>query len=52
MKNKLEETSVQFTQKQIDNEIFQQRIKSNKSMLKKLNEKALDRAFQLYRFPA
>jgi len=49
MKAKLEVDSIKLTQKYIDNEMAQQCIQFNKKMLKKLNERALSRAFQLDR---
>lgn len=52
MEVKLVVTSAQLNQKHIDNELFQQRAQFNKNMLQKLNEKALDRAFQLERHSA
>jgi hypothetical protein len=45
----IEIDSIKSTQKYIDNEIAQQSIQSNKEMLKKLSERALNRAFQLDR---
>lgn len=52
MKAKLDVTSIALTQKRIDNEIVQQRMLFNKNMLKKINENALNRAFQLDRLSA
>jgi len=50
METKLEVNVIKLTQKYIDNEIAQQSIQFNKKILKKLNERALNRAFQLDRF--
>ena len=49
MEAKLEVNLSKLTQKYMDNEVVQQSIQSNKKMLKKLNEQALNRAFQLDR---
>jgi len=49
MKTKLVINSIKTNQKYIDAEIVQQSIRFNKEMLKTLNEKALNRAFQLDR---
>jgi hypothetical protein len=51
MENQLELKmhAIKLTQKQIDSEVAQQFNPSYKDMLRTLNEKALDRAFQLDR---
>jgi hypothetical protein len=45
----LKSHSIKLTQKQIDSEVAQHFNTSNKDILRMLNEKALDRAFQLDR---
>ncbi|MDO6444433.1 hypothetical protein Q4493_01465 [Colwellia sp. 1_MG-2023] len=47
-KLELKAHSVKLSQKQIDAEVVQHFNVSHKDMLRMLNEKALDRAFQLY----
>jgi len=49
MKAKLELHSIKLTPKYIENELAQQSIQFNKDMLRKLSERALNRAFQLDR---
>ncbi|MDG1752916.1 MAG: hypothetical protein P8I03_14860 [Thalassotalea sp.] len=51
MENQLELKThiIKLTQKQIDSEVAQHFNPSNRDMLRMLNEKALDRAFQLDR---
>jgi len=49
MKAKLEVNAIKLAQKYMDTEVAQQCIHFNKDMLRKLNEKALNRAFQLDR---
>lgn len=49
MQAKLEVNSIKLAQKYMDTEVTQQCIQFNKEMLRKLNEKALNRAFQLDR---
>ena len=49
MKDKLETNSIQLTQKYINSEVAKQCIQFNKKMLTKLNDRALNRAFQLDR---
>ncbi|MCO4798697.1 MAG: hypothetical protein KC484_05760 [Colwelliaceae bacterium] len=46
-KLKVEVNSIKLTQKEIDNEVAQHFNQFNKEMLRTLNERALDRAFQL-----
>lgn len=49
MKAKLEVNSIKLTQKYIDAEVAHQGMQFNKRVMRKLNEKALNRAFQLDR---
>ncbi|MFT5759437.1 MAG: hypothetical protein ACI9LM_004199 [Alteromonadaceae bacterium] len=49
METKSEVNPINLTQKYIDNEVAQQYIQFNKEVLRKLNERALSRAFQLDR---
>lgn len=49
MKAKLEVNAIKLAQKYMDTEVAQQCMQFNKEMLRKLNEKALSRAFQLDR---
>jgi hypothetical protein len=49
MQGNLEVNSIKSNQKYMDTEVTQQCIQFNKEMLRKLNEKALNRAFQLDR---
>jgi hypothetical protein len=49
MEAKLDVNSNKLIPKFIDNEIVQQSVQFNKEMLRKLNERALNRAFQLDR---
>ncbi|NQZ22960.1 MAG: hypothetical protein HRT53_13005 [Colwellia sp.] len=49
MKANLEVNAIKLAQKYMDTEVAQQCMKFNKEMLRKLNEQALNRAFQLDR---
>lgn len=49
MEAKLQTHSIKLSQKQIDTEVAQHFNPSPKDMLRMLNEKALDKAFQLDR---
>lgn len=50
MENQLKLTvnAIKLTQEQIDSEVAQHFNQFNKQMLRTLNERALDKAFQLY----
>jgi len=48
MEAQLEVNLIKSTQKHIDTELAQQFVEFNKEMVRKLNERALDKAFQLY----
>jgi len=47
MEAKLTVNAIKSNQKHIDNELAQQFVQFNKEMMRKLNERALDKAFQL-----
>jgi hypothetical protein len=49
METKLDVNSIKLTSKYIDNEVAHQSMKFNKDILRKLSERALNRAFELDR---